>query len=162
MDRIVKIVAGYDCIRFKCEDKSCRPGSGGSHGKHGADLCFYVKGSRGAIQFILNIGLLPQSCRESKIGSRIFDTGGGLNPVDLGIHSKKPLYDDQKVTRTSCEFCDDLPCYYDGSGINAYDALYAMANGGDEALWEFLEGYYRSVFHGFEYPKPREYDKKTR
>ena len=83
-------------------------------------------------------------------------------PFDLGYHSKTPMYDDHDSIVESCEFCDGQPCYYDGSGLNANDAMYALVNGGDEALWSFLDAYYNSVFFGGEYPQPAEYQKKPR
>ena len=46
--------------------------------------------------------------------------------------------------------------------MNASDAMYALVNGGDEGLWEFLETYYKSVFEDGEYPEPCEYPCKER
>ena len=83
-------------------------------------------------------------------------------PADLGYHSKKPHYDGQQPTGENCEYCDGKPCYYDGSGLNANDAMYALVNGGDNALWAFLDGYYNYVFNGGEYPKPAEYKARPR
>jgi hypothetical protein len=41
--------------------------------------------------------------------------------------------------------------------LSAYDAMYALVNGGDTALWAFLDAYYETVFHGAAYPQPAEY-----
>ena len=62
----------------------------------------------------------------------------------------------------ACEYCDGKPCYYDGSGLNANDAMYALVNGGDVALWSFLDAYYAHIFDGKDYPKPAEYPKPLR
>jgi hypothetical protein len=40
--------------------------------------------------------------------------------------------------------------------------MYALVNGGDEALWEFLDAYYECVFHKDKYPTPTEFEKKPR
>ncbi len=61
------------------------------------------------------------------------------------------------ITVNSCDYCDGSPCYCDISGLKANDAMYALVNGGDTALWQFLEDYYKAVFKGKEYPEPAEY-----
>ena len=83
-------------------------------------------------------------------------------PADLGCYSKTPHYDGQTPIENSCEYCDGQPCYYDGSGLNASDAMYSLVNGGEAALWKFLDDYYSSVFLGGEYPKPFEYPMDAR
>ena len=165
MEHIVRFEHGHDCIRFECIDDSpnCKPGSGGSHGIGGMSIRFLSKGEAGAVQFLLYTGWLPQRVTPSQIGHRdIWDWGRGTYPADLGYHSKTPQYDGQEVIDGACEFCDGQPCYYDGSGLNANDAMYALVNGGQEALWAFLDGYYASVFEGGEYPEPAEYCKPLR
>ncbi|MDV7390962.1 hypothetical protein RZS08_06410, partial [Arthrospira platensis SPKY1] len=113
-------------------------------------------------QFLLYTGWLPQFKKESKGFLYIKDWGSLVLPADLGYHSKKPKYEDHQSIDPSCEFCDGLPCFYEGSGLNANDAMYALVNGGDEALWEFLDSYYDCVFNDGKYPSPREYEKRIR
>ena len=94
-ERIVRFERGYDCIKFECVNglKSCKPGSGGSHGAHGLQIRFVLKGDEGAIQFLLFTGLLPKTVEST------FQPFGGwcdrepFIPCDLGYHSKKPRYD---------------------------------------------------------------------
>lgn len=86
----------------------------------------------------------------------------GPLPVDLGYHSKTPQFDGQSAISESCEILDGEPCYYDGSGLNAHDALHTLVNGGEDALWEFLDSYYDCVFGDAEYPKPAEYKMECR
>lgn len=165
MEHIVRFSEGYDCIKFECVNdlKSCKVGGGGSHGRHGLAIRFFSKGEAGTVQFVLYTGWLPQCTSPNGIGHRnIKDYGGHLMPADLGYHSKVPMYDGQMSIDSACEWCDGKPCYYDGSGVNASDAMYALVNGGDSALWEFLDGYYKSVFDGGEYPIPAEYKKPLR
>jgi len=57
----------------------------------------------------------------------------------------------------ACPFLGGKECYYDGSSLNSQDAFYVLVNCGEEALWKFLEGYYKSVFDGGEYPEVGEY-----
>lgn len=168
MKHITEFRAGYDCIKFECkfDSKGCIPDKGGSHGKHGLSIAFIAKGDEGAVQFVLYTGWMPQNVTATNIGFRDLDYGsdGSLYPMpaDLGYHSKKQQYEGQSTVDDNCAYCDGEPCYYDGSGLNASDAMYALCNGGDEGLWEFLDAYYECVFNDKEYPKPMEYPKDRR
>lgn len=166
LDRIVRFNAGSDCIRFECiyGSNQCIPGGGGSHGRHGLEIRFVVKGEEGAVQFLLFTGWMPQYAELNEISFRSVDDWGGkfMMPADLGYHSKTPLYADHTATHDACEFCDGQPCYYDGSGLNANDAMYALVNGGDDGLWKFLEEYYKFTFAEAPYPTPVEYSKPLR
>lgn len=168
LEHIVRFEAGYDCIKFECKhgSKKCNPGSGGSHGRHGLSIRFVVKGDAGAVQFLIYTHWLPQYKKADYIGYRDCkwedETGMPVMPADLGYHSKTPHYDGRSIIDDHCEFCDNQPCYYDGSGLNANDAMYALVNGGDIGLWNFLEGYYYSVFENENYPTPTEYPEPLR
>lgn len=165
LEHIIKIEAGHDCIKFEClhNSKKCIPGSVGSHGRSGLSIRFVSKGEKGAVQFLLHTDWIPQFTTRSKIGHLdIREWASGLTlcyplPADLGYHSKTPRYEDQKPISEECEFCDEQPCYYDGSSLNASDAMYTLINGGGEALWKFLDGYYDSVYNNGEYPNVKEY-----
>ena len=169
LEHIVKFERGYDCNRFECINGSnhCYPDSGNSHGFHGLNIRFLVKGSGGAVQFLLSTDWLPQQVKPDSISHRSINSwtnnlGRYPYPMDLGYHAKKPKYKGQTIAQDSCEFCGGEPCYYDGSTFNASDAMYALVNGGDEALWKFLEEYYQYIFNGKVYPTPAEYPKKRR
>ena len=156
-EHIVKFSSGHDCIKFECIHGSdrCFPGSGGSHGKHGMEIRFISKGPDGAVQFLLFTGWFPQS-------GDIDIKDAYAMAADLGYHSKKPQYSGQSVMSESCEYCDGKPCYYDGSGLQAEDAFYTLLNGGDKALWKFLDQYYDYVFHDGKYPDRVEYSMPLR
>ena len=156
-EHIVKFSSGHDCIKFECIHGSdrCFPGSGGSHGKHGMEIRFVSKGQDGAVQFLLFTGWLPQS-------GEIDVAGAYTMAATLGYYSKLPHHDGQNVMSESCEYCDGNPCYYGGSSLQADDAFYTLLNGGDAALWKFLDQYYDCVFHDGEYPDKVEYSKPLR
>ena len=165
MKHSTRFFRGHDCIRFECINGSdkCIPKEGGSHGISGMSILFISKGDKGAVQFVLGTGWLPQYSEQSSIGVRSVDlTTAKPYPSDLGYHSKTQQYDGQSTIDDSCEYCDGEPCYYDGSGLNANDAMYALVNGGDEGLWEFLDAYYECVFEDKAYPTPTEYEKDRR
>jgi len=158
-ERIIVMKGGHDCIRFECihGNERCVPGEGGSHGVGGLMMWFVLKGEEGAVQFMLGLGWFPQYSKPDRIGVRNVECKGQSYPYDLGYHSKVARYDGAEVSHEACPYCDGEACYYDGSGLNANDAMYAMCNGGGEGLWKFLDEYYDSVFHGGDYPKPVEY-----
>jgi len=165
VQHIVAFEAGHDCIQFECKfgSESCVPGGGGSHGRAGLGIRFVCKGTYGAVQFLMWTDWTPQYAKPSSIGLRNFSmgSGSGCTPVDLGFHAKSPQYEGQ-TSHDGCEYCDGEPCFYDGSALNANDAMYALVNGGDAALWRFLEGYYASVFLNQPYPVPEEYTSSLR
>ena len=165
MEHIVRFEEGHDCLRFTCrwDSAQCRPGAGGSHGVSGLVIRFVSKGDAGAVQFALSTGWLPQYTEPSSIGTRWIESwGGAAMPYDLGYHSKAIRYEGQAIIDDACEWCDGQPCYYDGSGLNAYDAMYTLVNGGEVALWAFLDAYYESVFKDGPYPQPAEYVRPLR
>jgi hypothetical protein len=163
-ERIVRFEQGHDCIKFECKfDKdTCIPREGGSHGKHGLSIRFVLKGDKGAVQFLIYTGWLPQYAEGWAQISSIRDWGCGMMPADLGYHSKTPTYEGQTSMTESCEYCDGEPCYYDGSTLNASNAMYVLVNGGDEALWTYLEQYYEAIFNNGPDPVLVEYGKLPR
>ena len=162
MEHLVKFERGYDCIRFKCIHGShrCIPGAGGSHGVHGLNLRFLAKGNAGTVQFLLFTSWLPKFAVDKTFVWGSHEKAWPPFPADLGFHSKTPQYEGHTPSDLECEYCDGQPCYYDGSGLNANLAMYTLVNGGEEALWKFMDEYYLSVFEGGTFPTPVEYSKE--
>lgn len=138
---------GHDCIRFKCAfgGERCRPGSGGSHGIHGLQIRWLVIGAKGAVQFLLYTGWLPEP--ETDLFSPVKTI---TLPADLGYHSLTPQYEEQSAM--DCELLPGGKCYYDGSGLNAQAPFTTLCNDGINALWAYLDAYYRHVFYGEDFP----------
>jgi hypothetical protein len=128
------------------------------------NICFIVKGDEGAIQFVIYTGWIPQHAKKSTIGTLNIRKWSVMDvmPADLLTISKKPLYEGQEPPFDSCDLCDDEPCYYDGSSLNAELPMYVLVNGGDEALWKYLEDYYHATFNDGKYPELVEYEKPLR
>lgn len=148
-ERIVELEAAYD--RRDPDPKK-------DYGIHGVDLRMVLKGAEGAVQFALSTGwYLPET-----VGSEAGDWeihhryAESLNqcrlnrhhpmPSDLGYHSRTPRYEDQSVISEECAYLDGAPCYYDGSGLNAWHPFEALLRGGHEGVWAYLEDYYAEVF----------------
>lgn len=121
------------------------------HGQHCVEMVFYLKGPQGTVQFLLFTGWavelikLPEQCR----------TGAGRNrdivpwnpiPADLGYHSFKPMYEGQEQITEKCDAIGGVPCYYDGSGLNADRIFSLLVHEGSEAVWKSLEDYYYDTF----------------
>lgn len=151
-ERVFEASPGHDCIRFKCINGSerCYLGAGGSHGIGGVTLRWVVKGPEGAVQFVLMTGWLPEPERV------VFEKEQFPPlPSDLGYHAVMPRYEGQ--TERDCTYTVTGRCYYDGSGLNAEEPFRVLCNSGGDALWEFLEAYYESVFNGGDFPKGESY-----
>ncbi len=115
-----------------------------------------LKGKKGAVQFVFSTGILfPETIEEYiKTGLAKYElTSCGYyflnkpSAYDIGYHSKKKQYKEQTISKEKCEFCDDKPCYYDGSGLGADKYLDILIRKGSDAVWEELEKYYREIFN---------------
>lgn len=153
LKRRIEFESGHDCIRFQCVNgsKSCLPGSGGSHGRHGMNISWLVIGKKGAVQFLVYTGWMPEP------GKRNYDKNQfPPMPADLGYHSKKPFYKGQTEMADKCIYIG-CKCYYDGSGLNAEEPFRVLCNEGGDALWEYLERVYRAHFGRGKWPSPKPY-----
>ena len=134
-ERVITFRPGFVCENI---------GKSYGHGRHGMELLFLLKGEKGAMQFLLYTGWGPDWEEFSQPNgiSHLFPM-----PADLGYHSPKPMYEGQEPVLDG-EDCPWLgvPCYYDGSGLAANAAFKVLVQGGEEALWDFLEEAYKSRF----------------
>lgn len=152
LKRIVKFIRGHNCQDFECihGHDDCYPGSPGFHGLHGMNIYFALKGDKGVVLFTLFTGWLPTpEPKKDSIDYITPNTGSaGPMPADLGHHSYEPLYEGQ-YAHENCEFLDGKTCYYSRSSLNAIPAYWTLVNAGEEALWKFLEQYYKCVYQNF-------------
>ena len=116
-----------------------------NYGIHGMDLKFVLKGELGATQFLVYTPLhLPHVADELfNSPERKYNPFRGMG-ADLGYHSYKPMWDDQKPM-SDCDIlgCD---CYYDGSGLAAEELYVSFLQQGEPAVWRKLEQYYTKMF----------------
>lgn len=130
-------------------DKRNEPGG---YGQHCVDMRFYVKGSKGVVQFYLMTGWWPEvvskpddvdSFGNPKMNyDRVINNGPYA--ADLGYHSLKPMFEGQQ--QMDCTVLEGGKCYYDGSGLSATKPWSLLVHVGEEAMWKFLEDYYYDVF----------------
>ncbi|MDD3494049.1 MAG: hypothetical protein PHZ19_11205 [Candidatus Thermoplasmatota archaeon] len=163
LERVVKLDVGHYRIRFEGKWKdTCAPGTTWSHEWEVVWIRCIVRGHEGGVQFVIMTDWVPQLVGLDKPLLRWWHGGmpDGLGNVqtELWYHSATPLYDGQEPLSERCE-CTGGICYSRESTHGASDAMSALVNGGDGALWSFLETYYEHVFHGGPFPTPTEYPK---
>ena len=106
---------------------------------------FVLKGTRGAIQFLLYTDwYLPESQMALWNKKPYFAIQPGA--WDIGYHSPEPKYEGQEPIEEACEWLDNKPCYYDGSSLAAVPIRDALLREGDAAVWARLEREYVEVF----------------
>lgn len=139
-ERIIEFEPGHDCIRFECIHGSanCKPGAGGSHGRSSMGIRFVLIGKKGAVQFLIWTGWLPEP-EPFRMEKTV------PIPADLGIHAKTLLWNQQP--RFDCKYIP-AGCYYDGSGLRAADPFRVLLSHGEQALWSYLEAEYLYQFQG--------------
>jgi hypothetical protein len=119
-----------------------------NYGIHGVELKMLVRGSKGAIQFVVYTNWhLPHVTEEldNKLDRRFSHLSCHPMPSDLGYHSPVPLYEGQ-TSMGECKYLDGKECYYDGSTTNAEKVFEVLVRDGGEACWKELEDYYHSTF----------------
>ncbi len=120
-------------------------------------LTWQLRGHHGTVTFVLMPGwYTPDDERQLRqaLGPMQNTMPAAPNipfPIDLGIHWKTPLYkDDQAKPRDvtgqdNCQYLDDSPCYYDGTGLGAMDMFAAMTRKGNEGIWPGLVNRYEGT-----------------
>ena len=125
-----------------------------NYGIGGVNLRMVLVGAAGAVQFVLftqwHLNHVAEEMRRGIVerGSVDDATLRALfqpQPADVGYHSRKPRYEGQDVMSDDCEYLG-CPCYYDGSGIAAWEVHQILLREGDKGVWKYLEDYYNEIF----------------
>lgn len=134
-----------------------------NYGIHGVDMRFYLRGPKGAVQFVLFTNWqLPHVTQELAVRHVAEIQAGGSGhvkpvdilrihsnplPADLGCHAYEPQYDDQERME-SCDILLDAPggCYYDGSGLAASEVYKRLLEEGSDGVWAALKDCYKRTF----------------
>jgi len=114
------------------------------YGIHGCNIHFILIGEKGAITFLLYTNwYLPHVAKEFKY--QLDHTGCTPIPADIGYHSPYPMYEGQKPREEICQYIG-VPCYSDGSSLDA-DAYYEeLVEKGSKGLWKKMIKYYKERF----------------
>lgn len=110
-----------------------------NYGIHGVNLCFYLKGPKGVIQFLIYTNWHLKHVADELKGkySNLFKP----LPADVGYHAYEPQYEGQ-LSHENCSLLDNKTCYYDGSGLAAYDMFDILTREGSEGVWKEMEKWY--------------------
>ena len=138
MERIIEFSPAYD-KRHSDPNKN--------YGLGAVRIQFILKGSLGAMQFVLGTDWYPKEQQES---FRLKDAergwfGGQPLPLGIGYYSPVPRYGGQNPMGP-CKYLDGRVCYYDGSALQAGPIRDALLERGDAGVWQALEEWYIRTF----------------
>lgn len=123
------------------------------YGQHCVEMCWYLRGSAGVIQFVLFTGWYLSIIAEPNVDwqeqhlsihTAPWDQLNKPMPADLGYHSLVPMYEGQ--TKMKCHLLPAGECYYDGSSLNADRIFAILVHKGGDAVWQALEAEYALRF----------------
>ena len=144
-ERIIKIRPAYDCIEVQpCVhgSKDCIPGTGGSHGRHNAELQMTVRGPDAEVTVVISTGWdHPATPDDVRIARRLDYPKGAF----VEFHTAKPRYEGQESYHRpepgdSCWGWPD--CYLDTGYLMADTGAKLLVEKGSDAVWEWLENLY--------------------
>lgn len=147
LERIFNIKPAYDCIGVQpCVhgSETCKPGTGGSHGRHNAELHLTVRGNGAEITLVIGTGWdLPTVPLYQQCARR----GGYPKGRFVEIHTAYPRYGGQDRRDPHPEAtCKDWPnCYTDWGYSMSDEPTALLAEKGSDAVWEWLEELHRST-----------------
>ena len=127
-------------IKFRPAFDKRHPDASKNYGINGMELQFYLKGPKGAIQFILGTGM---QLKHVKKEHELKGYSGGWMAYDIGYHSPVPRYEGQTPMDVNCEWTGDEKCYYDGSSLQADEIAERFIAEGEDYLWPELERQYK-------------------
>lgn len=104
-----------------------------------------LKGPKGAVQFVMGTGWVLPHCKAENPDA----FSDYPQARDLGYHSPVPMYEGQEPMSDKCDVLG-IPCYYDGSTLNAEKPMQMLIAEGHEALWTYLKEYYHSTLDDVE------------
>lgn len=163
LEKKFEITPARDCTE-KCafDSPNCAPGKGGFHGAHGADMRLYLIGDEGAVQFVVYTNWHAKSTYKrlerdpinpfmSLSRGQVARSMFGPLPADLGYHKRAPstYVKDENDWQFYTKDCEVLNggCLYDGSGLNAETVFEILVSQGLDAVWTYLEEYYKEMFN---------------
>lgn len=144
LERIVTVRAAYDCIGVQpCVhgSENCYPGSGGSHGRHNAELHMTVRGADAEIVLAIGTGWdLPTAPRRQR--DKDYPWG-----MFVEFHTAHPRYEGQYggAPRPDGTCRNWAACYIDAGYTMADEPAALLVSKGSDAVWKWLESLYEST-----------------
>jgi hypothetical protein len=144
LERIIHIRPAYDCIGVQpCVHGSerCKPGTGGSHGRHNAEMHMTLRGPDAEITLVISTGwdlpTVPAHHRLTR--DRVYPRGAFVE-----LHTSRPRYEGadrrQPNPGDSCEKWGS--CYVDSGYTMSDEPTRLLVEKGSDAVWAWLENLY--------------------
>jgi hypothetical protein len=140
LQRIVTVRPAYDCIGVQpCVhgSKTCIPGTGGSHGRHNAELHMTVRGADAEVTLVVSTGWDLPTVPDHHLHR--------VHGAFVEFHTARPRYEGQDNWRTpqpgdSCENWG--ACYVDSGYSMSDEPTRLLVEKGSDAVWAWLENQY--------------------
>jgi hypothetical protein len=143
LERIFSVRPAYDCIGVRpCVHGSerCKPGTGGSHGRHNAEMHLTVRGDDAEVTLVVGTGwdlpTVPAHHRHSGPTGRFVE-----------FHTARPRYEGQD-RRDPCPTgtCKHwAACYVDSGYTMSDEPTRLLVAAGSDAVWAWLEQQYAAA-----------------
>jgi len=144
LERIFTIRPAYDCIGVQpCVhgSASCIPGTGGSHGRHNAEMYLTVRGGDAEVTLVISTGWdLPTVPAHQRISRQMDYPRGAF----VELHTARPRYEGQDggPARPDGSCKDWAACYVDSGYLMSDEPTRLLVQEGSEAAWDWLEALY--------------------
>lgn len=140
LEESVQFAPGYNCPERGPQ----------SHGVHGMEIHWNLRGPAGAVWLAMFTGWTPGELYPGHglpPSGRIADRSLYPDGAGLGYHARVPQYEGQEAWRDECGVIGGL-CYYDVWLSGADEPVGRFAAEGEQVIWDALEGRYAGLVMG--------------
>lgn len=143
LQRIFNVRPAYDCIGVQpCVHGSerCKPGTGGSHGRHNAEMHLTVRGPDAEVTLVLGTGWDLPTVPDHH-------THRGPTGLFVEFHTAQPHYEGQDggPPRPHGTCKNWAGCYVDSGYSMSDEPTRLLVAAGSDAVWAWLEQQYAAV-----------------
>ena len=140
LEESVQFTPGYNC-----------PVTGPhGHGVHGMEICWYLRGPKGAVWLRVFTKWTPGELYPGHglpPDLRISPHDRELDGAGLGCDARWPQYEGHEPSRDVCSLIG-APCYSDMSYTGADEAVRRFVAEGEQVIWDALEAAYADLGTG--------------
>lgn len=147
LQRIFNVRPAYDCIGVQpCVhgSETCKPGTGGSHGRHNAEMHLTVRGPDAEITLVVSTGWdLPTVPAHQRLtATRDYPRGAFVE-----IHTARSWYEGQDggPARPDGTCKDWAGCFLDSGYTMSDEPTALLVAKGSDATWAWLVNLYNEV-----------------
>lgn len=146
-ERIFRVLPAFDCIGVQpCVhgSETCKPGTGGSHGRHNAEIHLTVRGPNAEVSLVISTGwdlpTVPPHHRIARDGK--YPRGAFVE-----MHTARPRYvgQDRREPQPGDSCYGWAGCYVGSSYMMSDEPTRLLVAAGSDAVWAWLEQQYAAV-----------------